>query len=249
MTMLRDDAEREDVERADVEREDVRWEDVGREDGGRPGSPESPGGALEGESEEAEGHHLLELWSAREEIHVLPEILRPAEGLVVVGSGTVVRTGRLSQPRWLVVVTDRRLLCIKGRHSVTRKVIDMPIGAIKSVESKGLWRKVLVLETGYGTLRISGVKKAVAADMVRGLTALMGTFGGALEHATAIRRAELPDAAKGMQALAAEATAEMREMVRELTEEMKELRGQVAYLEGLVRANVEAGHSEVREKA
>lgn len=237
--MLRENAEREDIEREDIERENGGW----------PGSPESPGGALEGDAEEAEGHHLLELWSAREEIQVLPEILRPAEGLVAVGSGTVVRTGRLSQPRWLVVVTDRRLLCIKGRHAVTRKVIDMPIGAIKSVESKGLWRKVLVLETGYGTLRISGVKKSVAAEMTRGLTALMGTFGGAPEQATAIRRAELPDAARGMQELADQATAEMREMVRELTEEMKELRGQVAYLEGLVRANVESGHSEVRENA
>lgn len=197
----------------------------------------------------AEGHHLLELWSDREEIHALPEILRPAEGLVAVGSGTVVRTGRLSQSRWLVVVTDRRLLCIKGRHAVTRKVIDMPIGAIKSVESSGLWRKVLVLETGYGTLRISGLRKNVAAEMVTGITALMGGLEGTPEHATAVRRAELPDASKRADAVVAQAMAEMRQSVGALTEEINELRGQVAFLEGLVRANVETGHTGVRENA
>lgn len=189
-----------------------------------------------------DGHHLLELWSDREEVHALPEILRPAEGLVAVGSGTVVKSGRLSQSRWLVVVTDRRLLCIKGRHPVTRKVIDMPISAVRSVESKGLWRKMLVLETGYGTLRISGVKKSVAAEMVRGLTALMGSFSGKEEGRTAIRRAELPKAqAGGADPEMAEKVSSLGETVAGLETEMKELRDQVAFLDGLVRANVESG--------
>jgi len=189
-----------------------------------------------------EGHHLLELWSDREEIHALPEILRQSEGLVVVGSGTVVRSGRLSQRRWLVVVTDRRLLCIKGRHPVTRKVIDMPISAVRSVESKGVWRKTLVLETGYGVLRISGVKNSVAAEMRRGLQALMDEIGKEEEHATAVRRADLPghgEAGRPSSATAAEIAA-LRAAVSELLEEMNELREQIAFLEGMVRANIES---------
>ncbi len=201
-------------------------------------------GATSSEDATGEGHQLLELWSDREEIHVLPEILRPAEGLVVVGSGTVLRSGRLAQSRWLVVITDRRLLCIKGRQPVTRKVIEMPISAVRSVESKGLWRKMLVLETGYGTLRISGVKKSVAAEMVAGLSALMKSFRGEAPQATAIRRAELPMEGAAPDAASATAVLEVREIVSELQEEMRQLRGQVAFLEGLVRANVESGPPE-----
>lgn len=205
------------------------------------------GGDPDADADPGEGHELLELWSDREEVHVLPEILRPAEGLVVVGSGTVLRSGRLAQSRWLVVITDRRLLCIKGRQPVTRKVIEMPISAVRSVESKGLWQKMLVLETGYGTLRISGVKKAVAAEMVAGLTALMKSFRGEPAQATAIRRAELPGDGAGREGASTTAVLEVREIVNELQEEMRQLRGQVAFLEGLVRANVAAGPAESTE--
>ncbi|MFP4623282.1 MAG: hypothetical protein ACLFRX_03805 [Gemmatimonadota bacterium] len=88
---------------------------------------------------DGEGQHILEPWSDREEVHALPEILRPAEELVAVASGTVVRSGRLAESRWLVVLTDRRLLCIRGRAPVRRKVIDMPISAVRSVSATGLW--------------------------------------------------------------------------------------------------------------
>lgn len=218
-------------------------------------APSDPGALAESppppaehrEADQVEGHQLLELWSDREEVHVLPEILRPAEGVVVVGSGTLLRSGRLAQPRWLVVVTDRRLLCIKGRQPVTRKVIEMPISAVRSVETKGLWRKMLVLETGYGTLRISGVKKAVAAEMVEGLTALMKSFRSDPAQPTAIRRAELPDECAAADTASATAVLEVQEIVSELQEEMRQLRGQVSFLEGLVRANVESGPAEITE--
>lgn len=210
----------------------------------------------EGEAAEAtEGQHVLEPWSDREEVHALPDILRPTEALVAVGSGTVVRTGRLAQTRWLVVVTDRRLLCLKGREPATRKVIDMPISAIRSVDAGGVWRKTLVLDTGFGTLRISGVRKAVAEELVTGLTALTDAFEEAGEtgyRATSSPPPDPPDAAMGAATAAgtpdAGATqagagplAELSETVRALSEELKELRVEVALLEGLVRANVETG--------
>jgi hypothetical protein len=137
------------------------------------------------------GTHLLELWSDREEARAIPELLRPDEGLVCVGSGTVLRSGRLAQSRWLVVLTDRRLLCIKGRAAATRRVIEMPTSAIRSVERKGLIRSTLTFDTGYGNLRISDMKKPIAIELVDGLNALMRAHRGDTAN-TAIRRAQLP---------------------------------------------------------
>ncbi|MFO7892163.1 MAG: hypothetical protein R6U63_00395 [Longimicrobiales bacterium] len=185
-----------------------------------------------------EGHHLLDLWSDREEVHALPEILRPAEGLVAVGSGTVVKSARLAQSNWLVVLTDRRLLCIKGRAAVTRKVIDMPVSQVRGVEAKGLFRKTLSLDTGYGTLRISGLKKGFAQEMAEGLTALMGAYAeGGGEKPTAIRKADLSKAgAAGGHSH--EALHELEETVGKLEETVGALTERVAFLEELVRSNV-----------
>lgn len=189
-------------------------------------------------TEGLEGHHLLDLWSDREEVHALPEILRPAEGLVAVGSGTVVKSARLAQSNWLVVLTDRRLLCIKGRAAVTRKVIDMPVSQVRAVETKGLLRKTLSLDTGYGTLRISGLKKGFAQKMVEGLTALMGAYAeSGSEKPTAIRRADLSKAgAAGGHSH--EELHELEETVGKLEETVGTLTERVAFLEELVRSNV-----------
>lgn len=177
-----------------------------------------------------EGAHLLELWSDREEVHALPEILRPDEGLVAVSSGTVLRSGRLAHPRWLVVLTDRRLLCIKGRVAVTRKVIDMPISAIRSVDKKRFLRSTLVVETGYGTLRITGMKNASAAEITDGLAALKAAASreGAGRGA-AIRRADIPGAGSAAGA-DSERVMRLEEAVHRLRQDLSELQDQVALL-------------------
>lgn len=200
--------------------------------------PEDGAGAGEERlSEDLEGHHLLELWSDREEIHALPEILRPAEGLVAVGSGTVVKSARLAQSNWLVVLTDRRLLCIKGRSAVTRKVIDMPVSQIRGVEPSGLIRKTLALDTGYGTLRLSGLKKSFAQEMVEGLTALMGAYSeSAAEKATAIPKADISKA--GARGHTHEELHAFEEQIGRLKTSLGELTDRVSFLEELVRSNV-----------
>ena len=218
--------------------------------GSEPGTAPTPQAASDAgdrgagpATKELEGHHLLELWSDREEIHALPEILRPAEGLVAVGSGTVVRSGRLAQSKWLVVLTDRRLLCIKGRQAVTRKVIDMPVAQIRGVESKGLFRKTLSLDTGYGTLRISGMKKQVAAEMVEGITTLMGAYAEDGDRsATAIPRADLSKA--GVRGHTHEELQELQQAVEGLQDTIRELTDRVTFLEELVRSNVAGGPGE-----
>ena len=188
---------------------------------------------------ELEGHHLLELWSDREEIHALPEILRPAEGLVAVGSGTVVRSGRLASTKWLVVLTDRRLLCIKGRSSVTRKVIDMPVSQVRSVDVTGIFRKTLTLDTGYGTLRVGSLKTGFAHEMAEGLGALMEAYGSnGEEKSTALPRADLSRVGPGH---THEELEGLRESVDEVRETVEELTDRIVFLEELVRSNVAAG--------
>ena len=169
------------------------------------------------------GTQLLELWSDREEAQALPELLRPDEGVVCVGSGTVVRSGRLAQPRWLIVLTDRRLLCIKGKVPAARRVIDMPVSAVRSVHRKGLLRSTLNLDTGYGNLRVSGLRKSLALELTDGLESLIRAHRGQAGVA-AIPRAHLPDdGGAGMDRLA-ESLAGLEAEVAELRAEVAELR-------------------------
>lgn len=174
--------------------------------------------------EQPSGTHLLELWSDRKEAEAIPELLRPGEGVVCVGSGTVLRSGRLAQSRWLVVLTDRRLLCIKGAVAATRRVIEMPVSAIRSISRKGLFRRTLTLDTGYGNLRLGHLKNHFAHELIEGLEALMRTHNGDT-HATPIPRAHLP---------AKEDDADLRQLVDEvngLRQAVEELRGRVMTLE------------------
>jgi hypothetical protein len=194
-----------------------------------------------GSDAELEGHELLERWSDREEVHALPEILRPAEGLVAVGSGTVVKSARLAQSNWLVVLTDRRLLCLKGRAAVGRKVVDMPASQIRSVETSGLFRKTLSLETDFGTLRVGSLTKSFAKELVEGLTAVMGAFSDTPGGAGALPNAELatPDRSKaGPPGDSREAAHALEDAVGALEEKVEELTDRVAFLEELVRSNV-----------
>ncbi|MDX1674164.1 MAG: hypothetical protein R3314_05105 [Longimicrobiales bacterium] len=196
-----------------------------------------------------EGHHRLEPWSDREETHVVPEILRLAEEIVAVGSGTVVRTGRLAQSKWLVVLTDRRLLCIKGRSEESRKVIDMPVSQVREAEAKGLIRKTLTLDTGYGALRISGMKKDVAAELVEALRSLMEGFEDGVPARRVAPRAEPSNADPAEHAGPEEPTVDppdstaqeletLQRTVADLTGRVTELTERVAFLEELVRSNV-----------
>ena len=197
---------------------------------------------------EPQGHDLLERWSDREEIHALPEILRPAEGLVAVGSGTVVKSARLAQSNWLVVLTDRRLLCLKGGSAVSRKVIDMPVSQIRGVESSGLFRKTLSLDTGYGTLRIGSLTKSFAQELVTGLTTLMGAFSDDADTAPAAPKAALPESGlpeadrpgAGARGLDRGELHAMEETMDEVKEKVEMLTDRVAFLEELVRSNVAA---------
>ena len=221
--------------------------------------PPEPGPAAP--AAEVEGYHRLEPWSDREEIHVVPEILRPAEEVVAVGSGTVVRTGRLAQSKWLVVLTDRRLLCIKGRAKDSRKMIDMPISQVREADAKGLIRKTLTLDTGYGALRISGLKKDVAAELVEGLRTLMEGFEDGLPAGRAGTRSEPSSADAPAHAGDGESTspppdstgrastaelptstardvATLQRTVTDLAGRVAELTERVAFLEELVRSNV-----------
>ena len=181
------------------------------------------------------GTHLLELWSDREEAQALPELLRPDEGVVCVGSGTVVRSGRLAQPRWLIVLTDRRLLCIKGRVAAARRVIDMPVSAVRSVQRKGLLRSTLTLDTGYGNLRLSGLRKSLALELTDGLESLIRAHRGQL-GAAAIPRAHLPDARGAAADGLVESLGALQAEVAELRAEVAELRAEVAELRARVRS-------------
>ena len=175
-------------------------------------------------AEQPSGTNLLDLWSDRPEAAAIPELLRPGEGVVCVGSGTVLKSGRLAQSRWLVVLTDRRLLCIKGATAASRRVIDMPVSAIRSVSRKGMLKSTLTLDTGYGNLRLGDLKKPVATELVEGLEALLRSARGDVAPA-AIPRAELPAAGPDADVL------RLAEDLASLRADFEVMRGRVTALE------------------
>lgn len=175
-------------------------------------------------AEQPGGTNLLDLWSDRPEAAAIPELLRAGEGVVCVGSGTVLRSGRLAQSRWLVVLTDRRLLCIKGAVAATRRVIEMPVSAIRSFTRKGVLRTTLTLDTGYGNLRLSDLKKPFATELGEGLDALVRAARGQGTPA-AIPRAELPTTGPDMDVL------RLAEDLANLRADFEELRSRVGTLE------------------
>ena len=111
-----------------------------------------------------------QLWSDRPEARALSEILHPGEEIRFVTKGTVYAPMQIHLGYWLIVVTDRRLISIRGRWAITRRVIEAPLSAILSVETRGFVFRHMTIATRLGRIRIANMRKQDATALARLLT-------------------------------------------------------------------------------
>jgi hypothetical protein len=192
---------------------------------------------------DSEAAAAVELWSDRPEVQSLPELLAPNERIAFVGGGVV--AGKFTAREWLIVLTDQRLLCVVGTNPITRRLVELSLASIRSVDCRrGPLRSTVIVKTGQGKFRISNMKRAAASDL----------FAAISEPLRARHRARRPNPLTWLTQPAAVAPApepviyhappvdlearvrRLEELNESLESEVAQLREQVAFLEELLQA-------------
>jgi hypothetical protein len=202
-----------------------------------------------------EAASAVELWSDRPEAKALAGLLMPDERLAFMGSGML---GAVSVRKRLIVLTDQRLLVLIGTKPVTRRLIEIPRGTVRSVRhQKGLLKSHVIVNTGQGKVRIYNMSKTSARELFDALSEPMTpreslrnrnplTWGHAAVVAPDEPPAILPIApvsrtiasvGHSTQPSAMEVRIQRLESLTEsLESEVTQLREQVAFLEELLQA-------------
>jgi len=158
----------------------------------------------------------------------LSDVLLAGEGVAFVDLARVKSSRFPRVSRWFVVVTDRRLICLRKSRRAAREQIHVPLARIEKVFQRGLMGRKVVVVTNRGTLRINGLNGYSGGQLV-GL--LLSSVRGERPNvlATPPGMAALPPA----QAAAQEA---LLSRLEELESHVDRLTQQVRFLEELMQA-------------
>jgi hypothetical protein len=196
-------------------------------------------------------------WWEQREFRDLPAVLEADEQMLAIARGKVARI-RWMRRSWLIVVTQRRLLCLRSGGRASWRQLEVRAGQIARVSLRiGPFRGRVVVVTSGQTYRLL-VPSADAYRLQRALSGL-GTppletgsrFAPArivhrmIDHVLALPAVALgPDAvhdrpadadASRRPALAPPDASAIEERVQSLEREVRELRQQVEFLEQLLR--------------
>lgn len=186
-------------------------------------------------------------WWDQREFRDLPAVLHSDESIVALSRGKIARV-RWLRRTWLIVVTDRRIVCLRSAGRTGWRQLELSAGQIERVALRvGLFRGRVLVVAGGQTFRLL-VPRADAYKLMTALSTLgshaKDTFTGfgptrivrrVMDHVLALPAAALdPAGPRQIQAPpAAPAVTEQR--VQSLEEEVQELRQQVDFLEQLLR--------------
>lgn len=185
-------------------------------------------------------------WDVRE-FRDLPAVLHSDEHIVALSRGKIARM-RWLRRTWLIVVTDRRIVCMRSTGGTGWRQLEVPAGQIERAALRvGLFRGRVLVVAGGQTFRLL-VPRPDAYKLMSALSTLgnhaKDTFSGfgptqfvrrVMDHVLALPGAALdPEGPRQIQARPPAAIlAEQR--VQSLEEEVQELRQQVDFLEQLLR--------------
>jgi hypothetical protein len=98
----------------------------------------------------------VELWSELPVVQELPHVLWPDEIVRAVFTGSIAHRVRPNSRKWLIVLTDQRVLCLKQRRtSNAPKVIDVSYDSLTHVTTRArVISATVILTTAVGTLRL-----------------------------------------------------------------------------------------------
>ncbi|HEX2165976.1 MAG TPA: PH domain-containing protein [Longimicrobiales bacterium] len=185
-------------------------------------------------------------WWDQREFRDLPAVLHADEQIIALARGKVARL-RWLRRKWLIVVTDRRILCLRSAGRTGWRQIEVAAEQIERVALRvGLFRGRVLVIAGGQTFRLL-VPRLDAYRLMTALSSLgthaKDTFTGfgptrivrrVMDHVLALPAAALdPTVPRVKVAPVDTSIAERR--VQTLEEEVQELRQQVDFLEQLLR--------------
>ncbi len=157
----------------------------------------------------------------------LSDVLLEGEGVAFLDSARVKISRFPRVSRWFVIVTDRRLICLRKSRRAARQQLHVPLTRVETAYQRGLLGRKVVVVTNHGRLRINGLNGYSGGQLVGLLlSATRGQRPVAL--ATPANAGALPPA----QAAAQEA---MLARLEELEAHVDRLTQQVRFLEALMQ--------------
>lgn len=185
-------------------------------------------------------------WWERREMRDLPAILHADEQLLAIGRGALSRSGRV-RPKWLIVVTDRRLLCVRSSGRSGWRQVEVPAGQIQRTGLRiGPMRARVIVVTSDRTYRLrvsrpDGNKLSTALSRI-GSPALGRRAGSGptvvirrvIDHMLELPAAALQPAVPKALPVPVDLSA-VDERVDALEQEVEQLREHVRFLEQLLQ--------------
>jgi len=195
-------------------------------------------------------------WWEQREMRDLPAVLHSDERILAIARGRIARL-RWLRRSWLIVVTERRLLCLRSGNRQSWRQMEVNANQMTRVTLRiGPFRGRVVLVAGGHTYRLLVPK----ADGYKLLTALSGLRSPArealsglrptlmvrrvIDHVLALPAAVLNPDTRDAPVPSKSADVADDERVQSLETELDELRQQVDFLEQLLRQHHGAGAGE-----
>lgn len=185
-------------------------------------------------------------WWDQRELRDLPAVLDSDERILAITRGKIARL-RWLRRSWLIVVTDRRLLCIRSGPRTSWRQLEVSADQITRVALRvGLFRGRVLVVAGGHTYRLL-VPRFDAYRLVTALSGL-GTSGSeavvgfaptrmvrrVMDHVLALPAAAFnPETPRVLPVPAIHS--EMEQRLSSMEEEVQELRRQIDFLEQLLR--------------
>lgn len=185
-------------------------------------------------------------WWDQREFRDLPAVLHADETIVALSRGKIARV-RWLRRTWLIVVTDRRIVCMRSAGGTGWRQLEFAAEQIERVALRvGMFRGRVLIIAGGQTFRLL-VPRMDAYKLMTALSTLgthaKDTFTGfgptrivrrVMDHVLALPAAALdPATPRPVPAALKPTVSEQR--VQSLEEEVQELRQQVDFLEQLLR--------------
>ncbi len=106
----------------------------------------------------------------------LSDVLLAGERVLLLTRARV-RTGRTPRrARWFVIVTDRRLICLRDSRRAARQQLHVTLERVEHAYQRGLLGGKVVVVTARGKIRIAGLRRFTGGQLVALL--LARTRGG-----------------------------------------------------------------------
>lgn len=189
-------------------------------------------------------------WWNERELRDLPAVLNPDEHVLAIARGKLTRL-RWLRRSWLIVVTEKRLLCLRSAGQTGWRQFEVAAGQISRVALRvGPFRGRVLVVTGGHNYRLL-VPRADSYRVMDALSALCRPGADAtatftttrmirrvMDHVLALPAVALRPEGQPLRPVIAPVqaaeTAEMEERCQTLEEEVQELRRQVDFLEQLL---------------